>query len=129
MDDRITEITVMCDYSADGIWANGGATDLELIAEELNMPYNSKWKSIQNELYDWQSKYENFDFWSDKADYEKTYNTQEFKKFLEQGKKIAFEVRDIIPNNIDVIYFSEGRPNARYCVNTDGTMTLKEKYD
>jgi hypothetical protein len=45
------------------------------------------------------------------------------------GERIAFDVRKIVPDNIDVIYYKEGNPNARYYVHRDGTMTLKEKYD
>jgi hypothetical protein len=73
--------------------------------------------------------YEDFDFWSDKSNPEKIYKSDVFKEFLKLGEKIAFEVRKIVPENISVIYYKEGKPNARYYVHSDGTLTLKEKYD
>jgi len=123
------EITVMCDYAADGIWVNGAASEMGLIAEDFNMEYDDKLKKLQEKLDKWQDMYEEFDFWSDKADAEKTYATPEFKEFLKLGEELAYEVREIIPKDIPVIYFKEGKPNARYIVNSDRTMTLKEKYD
>jgi hypothetical protein len=127
-DRPINEITVMCDYSADGIWINGVAADLEIIAEDLDMEYDDKLKQLQKKLDDWQYRYEQFDFWSDRADTKKIYATPEFKQFLQIGEEIAYEIRELMPEDISVIYFHEGSPNARYIVNNDKTMTLKEKY-
>jgi hypothetical protein len=121
-------VTVMCDYCADGLWEDGKATDLQLLAKELNLDY-TKLGDLNKEIDAWQAIYEEFDFWSDKSDPEKIYNSKEFLKFLELGEKIAFQVREIIPKDIKVIYYKEGPVNARYFVNEDGTMLLKERYD
>jgi quinol monooxygenase YgiN len=118
----------MCDYCADGLWENGAAINVEILAEDLNLKYEEL-IDLESDIEDWQNIYEGFDFWSDRADAAKTYETPEFKKFLELGERIAFDVRKIVPDNIDVIYYKEGNPNARYYVHRDGTMTLKEKYD
>jgi hypothetical protein len=126
--DEVKEITVMCDYCADGLWENGAAINVEILAEDLGLNYEDL-LDLESDIDDWQAMYEDFDFWSDRASPEKTYSTPEFKRFLELGEKIAYEVRKIVPEEIPVIYFKEGKPNARYYINNNNTMTLKEQYD
>ena len=120
-------VTVMCDYCADGLWEDGVATNLEFLLDSLNLDFN-EFTDLDKEITEWQNMYEDFDLWSDQSNNDEFYNSDEFKKFLELGEKIAFKIRKIVPEDIEVIYFKEGRPSARYYVH-DKTMTLKEKYD
>jgi hypothetical protein len=129
MNAKIKEITVMCDYCADGLWVEGAASDLESILKELEIPFDAKAESLSDSLKKWQETYENFDFWSPMANYSEVYSSDEFKDFLNEGEEIAYKVREIIPKEISIIYFKENNPQARYLVNEDKTMTLKEKYD
>ena len=129
MNTKIKEITVMCDYCADGLWVEGAASDLKSIMKDLEIPFDTKAKSLSDSLKKWQETYENFNFWSPIVNYDEIYSSEEFKEFLIEGEEIAYKVREIIPKEISIIYFKESNPQARYWVNEDKTMTLKEKYD
>ncbi len=119
-------ITVMCDYCADGLWEDGAAIDADILAEDFEIPKEIM-EPIAKRLSDWQAMYENFDFWSAEADYEKIRSTPEFREFTKLGTELAREIRDILPDNIDVIYYDESQP-ARFYVQKNGEFVLKESY-
>jgi len=121
------EITVMTDYSADGLWWDGSAIDIDYLAKEFIIDTKDI-EQLRIDIDTWQSMYESFSFWNPEVDDNEIRQTEEFQSFLKLGKKIAKHIRKIIPSDIEVIYFDEEIP-ARFFVKEDGEFILKERYD
>ena len=120
------QVTVMCDYAADGLWIEGAATDAKDIATTFGIPWE-KMEPISNQIDIWQGIYEDFDFWSNESDPKLIKESSKFKEFLKLGEKIAIQIRGILPDEVEVIYFDDGIP-ARFYVLPDGQFKVKEIY-
>jgi len=107
-------ITIMCDYSADGLWYNGGAIDYTYLIEEMGITEERIFPFISR-LSDWQHTYETFDFFSGRIAPEKIYKTKKFQDWFLDGKRIALDLRKIISNDYHVEFFNE-MDNKRYTV-------------
>jgi len=123
-DKKCHDITIMADYCADGLWRNGAAIDTDILKEEFNIPDNIA-DHLEKKIAKWQEMYEQFDFWSEKANSEETYKTDEFREFERLGTEIAKEVRKILPEDIPVIYFDE-ITGKRYIVQSNGEFIYKK---
>jgi len=111
---------------ADGLWISGAATDAEDIAATFGVPWE-KMEPIATQIDVWQGMYENFDFWSNESDLKSIKESPEFKEFLKLGERIATQIREILPDKVEVIYFDEGIP-ARFYVLPGGHFKVKEIY-
>jgi len=121
----MTEIKVMCDYCADGLWEDGYAIDIDMLVEDYDIP-EELIKDLRPKIEEWQDLYESFEFYDPDVSDEEIKSREEYKKFMKLGPEIAYEVRHILPTSIRVIYFDEDN-SKEYIVELDGTMKLFER--
>ena len=98
-------ITIMCDYTATGIWYNGYSVDCDYLIE-LGIP-KDKINPFIDRLEEWQDMYEDFDFYTGEQEFKDIYKTEDFKKWEKMGHEICIDIRAIIPEEYDVEYFDE----------------------
>jgi hypothetical protein len=105
MSNKKQTITIMCDYSADGLWLDGSAIDYDyLVTEGILLKSDTE---LRNRIYDWQMTYESFDFYSGQISNKSIQSSQKYKDWVITGREIAVELRKVIPNKYNVEYFDE----------------------
>jgi len=124
-DKKCHNITIMCDYCADGLWRNGAAIDIDMLQEEFNLS-DKDTERLREKIDSWQEMYEQFDFWSAEVNPKETYKTDEFREFERLGTEIAKEVREVLPEDTPVIYFDE-MSAKRYIVQPDGEFIYQKE--
>lgn len=102
-----TMITVMCDYSAFGLWEDGLCTHF------LNLPYlrvfnNKSMRNLEDRLFDWQETFESFHMYVlDDFETGKLIRSKRYKDFLKEGFEIAKLLRKALPSRYEVEYFND----------------------
>jgi len=112
-------LTVMCDYTADGLWLDGAATDVDQLIEEGFVP--ESFNKYKDRLEHWQQVYEHFDFWSGKVKSDDIISSKEFKTFLEEGLKLFKDIDTFVKENnlnLEVEYFNE-EDHTRYKISNN----------
>lgn len=99
-------ITIMCDYTADGLWFNGAAIDASCLIKDFGFK-ETDLEEIRDLIDKWQQMYETFDFYSPKADAEKTYASNDFLLFQKLGEYIFALMKDIPQDDYIIEYFDE----------------------
>jgi len=107
------EITIMCDYCADGLWLNGGAISIN------HLPKNVRF--LEKRILDWQYKYEFF------YNFNNLRTSKKFKKHVKEGYDIACILRNILPSRYKVIYFDE-RNAKRYTIKRNDNKRIFYPY-
>lgn len=98
----VPTVTIMCDYCADGIWWNGGAST----ADSKRFPYSIK--IMKNRIRKWQDIYETFTFYNmTNLERKLLINGYKYKQWLKEGYEIAKIIRRKLPKKITVEYFNE----------------------
>lgn len=95
------KITVMCDYSSNGIYWNDIHSDIDELPKSTHF--------LKEDLNLWQAKYESFHLYNMEDTDVKYFQTlHRFKDFLEEGKEIAMKLRGKLNySKYDVEYFNE----------------------
>jgi len=100
-------LTIMCDYSADGLWVDGSATSYELLIEEYNFP---EYKELQDKITNWQEMYETFNFYTSEEISKTEMDKEEFTEFMDTGASIFLIIKSIVKEHnlpFEVEYFNE----------------------
>ena len=119
-------VTVMCDYHCDGLWIDDGPVNIKMVAEAYDIPLEGVVK-LAYKIDNWQKLYELLDLNSEKI-IQETYSTKDFKNFIDMGKEIAVELRDILPSDVDVHYVDE-ETSKIYAVNFDHDFMFVKNYE
>lgn len=87
-------LTLMCDYSADGLWKDGAAVSWEDIVQdnELTGDVALEFEEIGRQIDNWQSQYEAFNLYESTDESEGVYGTEDFKKFMKLGEELFFKL-------------------------------------
>ncbi len=120
-----TEIKIMCDYSAGGIWEDGMAA----AAEDL-IPFGVSEEDateLQERLDDWQETFESFNMWDPDVNIDELIKTTEYQKWSETGYEIAAKVKELLIDreDVEVVYFDD-TDNSEYIVQD---AIVFEKFD
>ena len=133
MQNEIKAIGVFCDYTADGLWINGFATDLENLLKELNITIPD-FKELNEKINKWQLMFEKFNFYLPESNIEAIRESKEYQEFQKLGEEIARRIREIVPDNILVYYWDEAY-DRKYAILPEGDFIditpeeIKESYD
>jgi len=93
-------LKIMPDYCSSGIWLNGRMLELKKLPKRL--------KRLKQRLINWQNKYENFKFYLKKPyEYKLLMKSENFKKFLNEGKDISIDLKKIVKYKYKIEYFNE----------------------
>ena len=117
---QIKEVSVFCDYTADGLWINGIAADLNDLLLDLDV-FIDDFDELNQALNKWQTLYESFELFRPDRDLEKIKASDDYKTFEKLGVKIAKRIREIVPDDIPVYYWDEIR-FYKFEVLPDGTF-------
>ncbi len=80
-------ICLMCDYSAFGLWLNGGAIDCDYLIEDLDFDRDFV-ESVRKDIESWQEIYESFIFYASEQERDEAYDGGRFIIFERLGQKI-----------------------------------------
>ena len=109
-------LSVFADYAATGIWIDGACADYD---ELSNLGFDDDiCQAVIPMLEQYQNLYESFDFWSEDADYEKTYKLPAYKEYIRLGEDIFKILSNNSPEQIMVEYLDE-RTGIRYILIND----------
>jgi hypothetical protein len=117
---QIKEVSVFCDYAADGLWVNGIAADLNDLLLDLDV-FIDDFDELNQALNKWQTLYESFELFRPDRDLEKIKTSDDYKTFEKLGVKIVKRIREIVPDDIPVYYWDEIR-FYKFEVLPDGTF-------
>jgi len=88
-------LTLMADYSADGIWWN---------QKPRPMPYNTN--LLKKRIQKWQKQFELFNFFmTTEEENLKIIKSRVYKNWIKEGKMISIKLRKIIKPSIKIVFF------------------------
>jgi hypothetical protein len=112
------KIKIMSDYSADGLWKDEIAIDIN------DLPQNLLY--LKNRIDKWQYLFESFNLYNkEKIELKIFENSILFKNWITEGLKIAIKINNSLGYKYNVYYFIEDTTNVIYIDKKNNLKIIK----